>query len=325
MIFGGKSQDIILNNVPYTLENTARFQGPAEEDFPAENVRNSQSRTVISNRQLSFLHAYRLSPLKSAVVVECIGTFLFVLTVTLCFTYNPEVAAIGIGFLLTSLVFTFAYISGGHFNPMVSTSMWLSMPSDQVHNAFDGYRLLLYVIAQLVGSTLAALCYLLLDENDFAILKEDESFAQLIRNFFAECIFTFVLCSTVLHAQDENAWRRVHLHGLGSGFTLVCGGLSSRSVSRGALNPAIRTPFFGLHLLLHGGGGSLSVLKQAAGLGWASGLVGATAAALVYLCVSKRKKDDRHPRREVGRGERDSDKGGRGMGIFAEGVRVHFG
>ena len=64
---------------------------------------------------------------KSAVIVEFIGTFLFTLTIPLAGINDNETAPIAIGFMYMALVFSFAYLSGAHMNPAISSP--LSFPS----------------------------------------------------------------------------------------------------------------------------------------------------------------------------------------------------
>ncbi|CCW61985.1 unnamed protein product [Phytomonas sp. EM1] len=290
MILGDEPRDVNLRETSSILRHIELMQDPEGATFPADNVHNPQYRTVVANRHSSMFHAYRLNPLMSEAAVECIGTFLFALTVPLCLKYNPEMACIGIGFFFASLVFSFAYISGGHFNPIVATSMWLSMPPGERHNAFGGSRLVLYVLAQMVGGSLGTLCYVVLEGADSTLPNIEEGLPQLMRGFLAECIFMFLLCSAVLHTADRKLLSRAHFHGLAVGFTLVCSGLTCGPIPRGALNPTVGTPLFVLHLIL----GEGSVLKGGAGvfLDWVAGVVGAAAASFLYLTTQNAEEED---------------------------------
>lgn len=75
--------------------------------------------------------------------VEFIGTFIF-LSVILMSNGN----AISIGVALASVILFGGAVSGGHFNPAVSYMSY-------INNSLDDSDFLVYVIAQILGATLA--------------------------------------------------------------------------------------------------------------------------------------------------------------------------
>jgi len=60
------------------------------------------------------------------------------------------IIAFGFGLGLLVALYAFGEVSGGHFNPAVSLSMW-------VDGRLDGVSFVLYVVAQVVGAVLASL------------------------------------------------------------------------------------------------------------------------------------------------------------------------
>lgn len=89
----------------------------------------------------------------SAVCAEFIGTMLFVLTVFSAASQNNVVtASLPIGVGLAAMVLAFGSISGGHFNPAVSTAMVAT-------KNIDGSTYVAYLAAQFLGALVAAAWY----------------------------------------------------------------------------------------------------------------------------------------------------------------------
>src|SRR5947209_13937968 len=91
-------------------------------------------------------------PLGRKLVVEFIGTFFLVFTVAMA--TNPKtgagtVAPLAIGAALMVMVFAGGHISGGHYNPAVSTAVLVRGKMNPTEWAG-------YVVAQLVSAVAAA-------------------------------------------------------------------------------------------------------------------------------------------------------------------------
>lgn len=243
-----------------------------------------QRNTSTSVKKLSFLRSFHLGSLMSAAVAECVGTFLLVLTLPLALKENSEMAPIGVGFLLVSLVLSFGYLSGGHLNPMVTVSVWLSTTSGAVHAVFSRQRLVLYLVAQMAGGTLAGFFVMMIEGRDFPVPNMGDDFVRMLRGFLAESVFTFVLCSVVLHATLSKQ-RNTNFYGFAIGFALLCGGLTCGPVSGAAFNPAVATPLIVIRCFF-------SFTKDAClpmgslWVYWASELVGAVVASILYLALA---------------------------------------
>jgi aquaporin Z len=79
--------------------------------------------------------------------VEYLGTFLF-LSVILAVAGKSAVAPLLIGLALTTAVAFGGDISGGHFNPAVSTMFWLG-------GSLTAIELFGYILAQVLGGASA--------------------------------------------------------------------------------------------------------------------------------------------------------------------------
>src|ERR1700730_9742053 len=92
-------------------------------------------------------------PLSRKLVVEFIGTFFLVFTV--CTATNPKTGAgtlapLAIGAVLMVMVFAGGHISGGHYNPAVSTAVL-------IRGKMSSSEWGAYIVIQLVAGVLAAL------------------------------------------------------------------------------------------------------------------------------------------------------------------------
>ena len=87
-------------------------------------------------------------------LAECIAVFIFVFSGCLCAASDPtEIFAIAMAFGLAIMVmaFDFGPVSGGHINPAVSWAMLITRNQDAI-------SFCAYVVAQLIGAFLGALC-----------------------------------------------------------------------------------------------------------------------------------------------------------------------
>lgn len=210
---------------------------------------------------------------KSAVVVEFIGTFLLVLTIPLSVISNAEVAPIAIGFMLTAMVFSFGYISGGHFNPMVSLSVFLCT------REFTKVKLFVYCIAQMAGAFAAVFYCVLIHGPQFPTPNPGLDMWNMFRAFMAESVFTFILSSVVLHVACSKQ-KSNNFYGFAIGFAVLAGGLTCAPISGAAFNPAVATSLIVVRCLT-------LYCEAVASLWvyWLSELVGAGMAAVMYLAL----------------------------------------
>ena len=182
----------------------------------------------------SILKKLQFNQFKSSVIVEFVGTFLFVLTIPLASITSPEVTALAVGFMLMSMVFCFGYISGAHYNPAVSFAVFLAQPE------FGLGKLILYVIAQIAGAACAAFYCVLIHGPEFPVPNTNNDPVRIARAFVAEFVFTFVLASVVLHVacskQKDN-----NFYGFAIGMAVLSAALCVGGISGGAFNPAVAT------------------------------------------------------------------------------------
>ena len=156
-------------------------------------------------------------------ITEIIGTFFLVLIIGL--TGNP--IAIGLG--LAVLVYMGAHVSGAHYNPAVTLSMYIN---DQIDIKESGK----YVASQLIGSVLAVYTLSKLGQDSFSVVsktKEIESF------FIAEILFTFLLVFVILNVALNKSLKDNQFYGIAIGLTVTAGAFSVGDISGAVFNPAV--------------------------------------------------------------------------------------
>ena len=125
------------------------------------------------------------------------------------------------------MVFAGGHISGGHFNPAVSTAA-------MVRGKLPSSEFLPYIIAQAAGAIVAALIFLAIEEDAAA-----GDFAGTGTMLVVEFLFTFALCWVVLHTATAVGTEGNSFYGLAIGFTVMVGAYAVGALSGGAFNPAV--------------------------------------------------------------------------------------
>ena len=203
---------------------------------------------------------------------------------------GPFGTTLGIGFLGVSLAFgltvlTMAYavghISGGHFNPAVSFGLWAA-------KRFPASNLLPYIIAQVIGATVAAgLLFAIklgagpIDVNVGNPLATNGFGAHspggygLLACLIAEVLLTMFFLLIILGATDDRAPKGFAPIAIGMALTLIH--LISIPITNTSVNPARSLG----PALIVGFAGNLELMGQV-WLFWVAPIVGAIAAGFIY-------------------------------------------
>jgi len=204
-------------------------------------------------------------PLDRKLVVEFIGMFIFMFTVGMATNKAGAgpLAPLAIGGVLMVMVFAGGHVSGGHFNPAVSTAVL-------VRGRMAPVEWVAYAITQVVAAALAGLVVRWVGgkESHVAVASSGKMLA-------AEFIFTFALAWVVLHVATARGTLGNSFYGLAIGFTVVAGAFAVGGISGGVFNPAIAV------------GGMVSGLFEWSKI-WIyliADLLGAAAAAMAFLYV----------------------------------------
>jgi len=175
--------------------------------------------------------------------VEFIATFIMVFAgcgaiviETLTGALGHAGVALTWGFVVVALIYTFGHISGAHMNPAVTLSF-------TVMKEFDKKDTLPYIIAQVLGATIAALVLYLL------FLEEVKSMSELaylgltlprgsnMQLFIMEFILTFILmlviCGSAVHGKAIKSFA-----GLAIGLTVGLEAMFAGPITMASMNPA---------------------------------------------------------------------------------------
>jgi len=157
-------------------------------------------------------------------VMEAIGSFFLVLTISL--SSNP----LSIGVVLMAMIYMGGYISGAHYNPVVTLAVYLQ-------KKIDNQDASLYVVFQLLGAVLASLVFLFIKHHPL-VSQPGKGYTFAVA-LLVEILFTFALCSVVLHTAVSKKNNPNQFFGLAIGATVMAGAFSVGTISGGAFNPAV--------------------------------------------------------------------------------------
>lgn len=174
----------------------------------------------------------RLGGKGTRLLAELLGTFLFVLTIPLASLGVGSLSAIPIGFMLSAMTFSFAYISGAHFNPAITISAFFI---GKIHVT----RVVTYIIVQCIAALLATLYAAIIVGVDMPA-PQARSLKAVWRAVLTESVFSFAVTSVVLHCMYSRQ-RKNNFYGFAIGMTVLSAALAVGGFDTGAFNPAVAT------------------------------------------------------------------------------------
>jgi aquaporin Z len=160
--------------------------------------------------------------------VEFIGTFFLMFTVGMAVATAGTLAPLAIGAALMVMVFAGGHVSGGHYNPAVSTAVF-------IRGKLTAREYGAYVVTQVVAAVAAAAVVIALNYDPAAAAKVAGDGKMLIVEF----LFTFALAYVVLNVATAKDTEGNSFYGLAIGSTVATGAFAVGSVSGGAFNPAV--------------------------------------------------------------------------------------
>jgi aquaporin Z len=167
--------------------------------------------------------------LQRKLAVEFIGMFLFMFTVGMATNKAGAgaLAPLAIGSILMVMVFAGGHVSGGHFNPAVSTAV-------RLRGRMTTVEYVAYLVTQFVAAAIAGLLVRYVGGRE-----PHAAVASAGKMLIVEFLFTFALAWVVLHVATSRGTEGNSFYGLAIGFTVVTGALAVGGISGGAFNPAI--------------------------------------------------------------------------------------
>jgi aquaporin Z len=167
-------------------------------------------------------------PIERKLAVEFVGTFFLVFTIGMAVANAGELAPLAIGAALMVMVFAGGHVSGAHYNPAVSTAIY-------IRGKMTSNELGAYAVVQVVAAVVAGLVVILLGFD----ADQAADVAGAGKMLVVEFLFTFALAWVVLNVATARGTEGNSFYGLAIGFTVAAGAFSVGSVSGGAFNPAV--------------------------------------------------------------------------------------
>lgn len=229
-LFGGSKIDAGQNWVNFLIYCLGEFLGAGLAVALAKLVRANDGKPSQS----------KLAPC----VAEFLGTFVLVLTVNLVVmgSGGAPLGVLGIACSLMVMIYALAKVSGGQFNPAVSTGLVLIQELE-----LSKYGM--YVVSQLLGGFFAVLMAWLIRRQKGAggynlsfVDKNVADRPNVASGTWgsvagSEIVYTFLLVFTVLNVAVADGGNQYY--GLAIGFVIVAGGCAVGALSGGMFNPAV--------------------------------------------------------------------------------------
>ena len=164
---------------------------------------------------------------------EFIGTFFLSLTVCTASVYGSaeDYAPFAIASALMVMIYAGGHISGAHYNPAVTVSVYL-------RGACDKDDVLPYIASQIVAAVSAALIV----ERLLSSKTPDptpEMFELGTEAVVAELLFTFALAYVILNVATTESTSGNGYYGAAIALVVLAGAMTVGSISLGSFNPAV--------------------------------------------------------------------------------------
>ena len=181
--------------------------------------------------------------LHQKIAAEFLATMLFVFGVICSVVYGGDFAAIGVSAIGGVMIYIFGRVSGAHFNPAISLALF-------IRQKLSALEFGLYVAAQIVGSFIACLLFVLVRRGKFNNFAGNEIPLNMydpndgdkdgwsyFGAFLMEVILTFILIMFILASCERDNYLGPSL-GLAFSLTLLACSIIGGGVSGCSINPA---------------------------------------------------------------------------------------
>lgn len=196
-------------------------------------------------------------------IYEFIGTFFLVFTVAMT-VFSPAtslVAPFAIAAALAMMVYAGGHVSGGHYNPAVSLSVYL-------RGKLSSKDLFFYFLVQFLAALVAAgVTFFLKGAAPVVIIDINPISALLV-----EFLFTFALCFVVLNVATAKESKGNSYFGLAIGLVILVGAYVVGPLSGAVFNPAVALALSSLGITSWG----------SLGIYFLAGFLGALGAAFIF-------------------------------------------
>ena len=168
--------------------------------------------------------------IQQKLTTEFIGTFFLSLTICTAAVYGSagEYAPFGIAATLMVMIYAGGHISGAHYNPAVTVSIYL-------RGACEKEEVLPYIASQVIAAVSAAIVV----EN---LLRPNEvvpGFELGTDAIVAELLFTFALAYVILNVATTESTSGNGYFGAAIALVVLAGAITVGSISLASFNPAV--------------------------------------------------------------------------------------
>lgn len=169
--------------------------------------------------------------MQQKLTTEFIGTFFLSLTICTAAVYGSagDYAPFGIAATLMVMIYAGGHISGAHYNPAVTVSIYL-------RGACEKDEVLPYIVSQVIAAVSAAIVVesLLFPDTlspEMADLGTDAVVAELL--------FTFALAYVILNVATTESTSGNGYYGAAIALVVLAGAITVGSISLASFNPAV--------------------------------------------------------------------------------------
>ena len=171
------------------------------------------------------------SSLSQKLLTEFIGTFFLSLTICTAAVYGSggDYAPFGIAATLMVMIYAGGNISGAHYNPAVTVSIYL-------RGACEKDEVLPYIASQVLAAVSAALVV-----ENLLFPNEPSPGMQALgsESVVAELLFTFALAYVILNVATTESTSDNGYYGAAIALVVLAGAITVGSISLASFNPAV--------------------------------------------------------------------------------------
>ena len=177
------------------------------------------------------------SDMNAKLITEFIGTFFLCLTICVAgvFGLSGQNAPFAIAGTLMVMIYAGAHISGAHYNPAVTISIW-------IRGACEKSEVVPYALSQLAAGLLAALIAANLivtgsisEDYPIEMFEPTGTETSII---VSEFLFTFALVFVILNVATSESNEGNGYYGAAIALVVLAGALTLGSISLDSFNPA---------------------------------------------------------------------------------------
>ena len=169
--------------------------------------------------------------MQQKLTTEFIGTFFLSLTICTAAVYGSagDYAPFGIAATLMVMIYAGGHISGAHYNPAVTVSIYL-------RGACEKDEVLPYIASQVIAAVSAAI---IVESLLFPDALSPEMADLGTDSVVAELLFTFALAYVILNVATTESTSGNGYYGAAIALVVLAGAITVGSISLASFNPAV--------------------------------------------------------------------------------------